>query len=352
MNPIRIVIADDSSVARALLRSICQEHADIEIVGEAANGAQAVQLVQQLRPHLVTMDLEMPVMNGLQAIDAIMHSKAVPILVVSSSADAHKALQAMGHGALEVIAKPDYSPEQAGQFVAKLRMLAGVSVITRMRLRQAGQPQPLGALPATAPNTTVPNTTVPTATTPVFVIASSTGGPQALAQLLAALPADFASPVLIAQHISDGFAQGMVDWLNTECALPVRLGRSGMPIEAGTVYIAPSEQHMVVTGLSQLLLLARGEADLYRPSCDRLLQSAALVYGRRCIGIILTGMGHDGTAGLQAIVHAGGSSWAQDEASSVIFGMNRCAIERGAVQRVLPLADMARAMLRATQVTP
>lgn len=349
MDKIRVLIADDSSLARALLRGICEEQPDIEIVGEAANGQQALELVQQLRPHLVTMDLEMPVMDGMQAIDAIMHSKAVPILVVSSVADAQNALEAVGCGALEVIAKPDYSPEQAAQFLAKVRMLAGVSVITRMR-RRAASAAP--AAPSPAPTSTVSNPPFAACTSgaPVFAMASSTGGPQALAQILAALPANFASPVLIAQHISDGFAQGMVDWLVSLCPLPVRLGVSGMPVEPGTVYISPSEQHLTVAAGEQLQLQPRTNHDVYHPCCDRLLHSAAQVYGRRCTGIILTGMGHDGAAGLGAIRAAGGATWAQDEASSIIFGMNRAAIERGVVQRILPLADMARAMQQAATV--
>ncbi len=349
MAKIRVVIVDDSSLARGLLRSFLDSESDIEVVGEATNGRQAIDIVRELKPDLVTMDLEMPVMNGMEAIKEIMCSKAVPILVVSSIANAHNALEAVAHGALEVVAKPEYSPAQAAEFVAKVRMLAGVSVITRMRPRKS----PL--LAAEAPVAT-PAESLSAAPVfnyrQIFAIASSTGGPQALAQILPALPADFPCPVLIAQHISDGFAQGMADWLCSICKLPVRLGREGDLIAPATVYISPSERDMAVAPNRRLTLLERGANHLYHPSCDALLESVASVFGPKAIGIILTGMGHDGAAGLAMIRTAGGTTLGQDEASSVIYGMNRVAIEQGAVQRVLPLDAMAAAMIESAQRAP
>ncbi|WP_042422114.1 chemotaxis-specific protein-glutamate methyltransferase CheB [Comamonas granuli] len=351
MGSIRVVIADDSSLARGLLRAILEGEDGIEVVGEAANGRQAVELVRALRPSLVTMDLEMPVMGGLEAIEDIMCTRAVPILVVSSVADAHRALDAVARGALEVVAKPDTSPEAAAHLVSKVRLLAGVSVITRLRPRTATpgaamRPAPAPCAPADTP------AAAGTAFPRVFAIASSTGGPQALAEILPALPQGFACPVLVAQHISDGFAQGMADWLGSLCKLPVRLARDGEPLAGGTIHIAPSEHHLAVGAAQRLVLRARAPGDLYRPSCDVLLASVAAAFGARATGIILTGMGHDGAAGLAAIRAAGGSTLAQDEASSVIFGMNRVAIERGAVQRVLPLSAMAAAMLDQVRPVP
>jgi two-component system chemotaxis response regulator CheB len=346
---IRVLIADDSSLARGLLRSFLEGESDIEVVGEAANGRQAVELVRDLRPDLVTMDLEMPVMSGMAAIEEIMCSKAVPILVVSSIADAQNALEAVAHGALEVVAKPAYTPQQAADFVAKVRMLAGVSVITRMRPRKA--PLFEAETPQAVAAESLP--TVPAISyRQIFAIASSTGGPQALAQMLPALPADFPCPVLIAQHISDGFAQGMADWLGTLCKLPVRLGQEGDLIAPGAIYISPSERHLAVASNRRLTLRERGANDLYHPSCDVLLESVASVFGPKAIGVILTGMGHDGAAGLAAIRAAGGTTFGQDEASSVIYGMNRVAIEQGAVQRVLPLGAIAETMIESAQRAP
>lgn len=359
MGKLRVVIADDSSLARGLLRDFLEGEDDIEIVGEAANGRQAVELARELKPNLITMDLEMPVMSGLDAIGEIMTSKAVPILVVSSVADAHNALEAIGRGALEVVGKPDYTPEQAADFVAKVRMLAGVSVITRMRPRPAllplapvlpGGVPSAGDFSASAPTFSAAPLFLPDSPfshyTRIFAIASSTGGPQALAQILPALPANFPCPVVIAQHISDGFAGGMADWLGSLCRVPVRLVAEGDLLRPGVVHISPSERHFCITPNRRVTLLERAPLDVYRPSCDHLLSSVADVFGRQAIGIILTGMGSDGAQGMARIREQGGTTLAQDEASSVIFGMNRVAIEGGAVQQVLPVDAIAAEMLR------
>lgn len=363
---IRVLIADDSSLARAMLREILQTQPDIEVVGEACNGQQAVDMAQTLSPQLITMDLEMPVMDGLQAITTIMHRRAVPILVVSSVSDAQRALEAVALGALEVVPKPDTTEAAAAHLIARVRLLAGVAVITRLRTRLDA------ALPVAAPAAVavpIPLPTLPTlpalmpasvpvwapaplgaeAFTRVFAIAASTGGPQALARILSSLPADFSCPIVVAQHISDGFAQGMVDWLASICPLSVHLAQEAVALVAGRVYIAPSEYHLAVGSTGQLQLRARCAGDCYHPSCDVLLTSVAQVYGPRAVGIILSGMGHDGAAGMAAILAAGGSTWAQDEASSVIFGMNRIAIERGAVQQVLDVAVLATHMQNTAQ---
>jgi two-component system, chemotaxis family, protein-glutamate methylesterase/glutaminase len=359
MNKIRVVIADDSSLARGMLRHFLENEDNIEVVGEAANGREAVDLARELKPDLITMDLEMPVMSGMQAIDEIMHVKAVPILVVSSIADAKNALDAMRCGALEVVSKPDYSPEQATDFVAKVRLLAGVSVITRMRPRHAvaapAEMSNSNAAPASAwgfPPITQPlhtqqlHTQLTQDYQSIFAIASSTGGPQALALILSQLPAHFPAPILIAQHISDGFAAGMAEWLSSLCKLPVRLAQEGEAIHAGCIYISPSERHLAVTPTHRLTLIERNTKDLYRPSCDVLLNSVGAVYGKNAIGIILTGMGHDGADGMATIRAAGGATLGQDEVSSIIYGMNRVAIERGSVQRILPMDQFATAMVQ------
>ena len=353
MGRIRVVIADDSRLARDLLRAIFEAEPGMEVVGEASNGREAVALVQQLRPHLVTMDLEMPLMDGVAAVEEIMCTRAVPILVVSSVADAPRALDAVAHGALEIVPKPDTTPEAAAHLLARARLLAGVSVITRLRARPSAAPSPLAeAAPGvlTAAPTPAP-ALVPACVggallpgTRVFAVAASTGGPQALAQILPALPPDFACPVLVAQHISDGFAQGMAQWLASLCPLPVRLACDGEALRPGHIYIAPSEHHLAVTAQHQLQWRPRLPQDLYRPSCDVLLSSVAAVFRAQAVGIVLSGMGHDGACGLAAIRAAGGCTLAQDEASSLIFGMNRVAIERAAVQQVLPVGEMAAAM--------
>lgn len=361
MKRIRVLIVDDSTVVRAQLRNFLEADADMEVVGEACNGREAVELARELKPSVVTMDLEMPVMGGIEAIDEIMHSKAVPILVVSTSVNnAQRALQAVGCGAIEVIGKPRIGSPDVADFVDRVRLLAGVSMVTRLRPRKAvpvvtanpvvqDSSQTKGL---TAPVATVVSpTTGSTDYTKVFAIACSTGGPQALAQILSALPSGFACPVLIAQHIAEGFAMGMVDWLRGICRLPVRLAAQGELLQAGVVYVSPSEFHLSVTPTRHMALLTRDPRDVFHPSCDVLLSSVAEVFGPQVVGIILTGMSHDGAKGMAHIRQKGGMTLAQDEASSVVYGMNRVAVESGCVQQVLPLHEMAAAMVQiASQV--
>lgn len=342
MATIRVVLVDDSSLARGLLRSFLEGETDIEVVGEAANGREAVDMARELRPSVISMDLEMPLMGGLDAIAEIMATKAAPILVVSDVADAQNACEAIRRGALDVMSKPEFDGASAAEFVAKLRMLSQVPVITHLRSQPpAPAPAPLEATASVSP---------PTAGvfSRAIAIASSTGGPQALAQILPALPADFPCPLLIAQHISDGFAAGMAEWLGGLCRLPVRLGTEGEPIRPGVVYVSPAEAHMAVTAARTLTLVPRRDGDLYHPSCDVLLKSVAAAFGRHAIGVILTGMGHDGAAGLEEIRKDGGTTIAQDEASSVIYGMNGVAVAAGAAQRVLPVTEIAAALRKLT----
>ncbi|MDR3369129.1 MAG: chemotaxis-specific protein-glutamate methyltransferase CheB [Rhodoferax sp.] len=346
MKRIRVLIADDSSLARSLLRSFLENESDMDVVGEAANGREAVELARELKPDLITMDIEMPVMNGMDAIEEIMCSKAIPILVVSSVADARNALDAVGRGALEVVSKPDYTPEEAANFVNKVRLLAGVVVITRLRPRKAADTAP--PLPQRQPSVFAPVSGADNYAR-VFAIACSTGGPQALAQILPALPAGFPCPVVIAQHISDGFAGGMVEWLARLCKLPVRLAADGDALQSGVIHISPSEQHCSVTPSRRIAFVKRTPQDIYHPSCDVLLGSVAEVFRQQAIGIILTGMGRDGAQGIARIRAMGGLTLGQDEASSIVYGMNRVATEAGDVQQVLPLDAIAGEMLRLTQ---
>lgn len=346
MGKIRVLLVDDSSLTRGLLRVFLEGDEDIEIVGEARNGREAIKLARELKPNLVTMDLEMPVMNGMQAIAEIMATKAVPILVVSSVANAHNAYEAIAHGALEVMAKPEYDVKAAAEFVAKVKMLVGVPVITHVRSRLNGKKSScVPHSPPAQPSLPAPLENVPTGYSRIFAIASSLGGPQALALVLAQLPADFPCPILVSQHIAAGFAGGMVNWLAGLCKVRVRLAQEGELILPGVVYVSPSEANFVVTPSRRITLQKQLSTDIYHPSCNVLLNAVAKVYGCRSIGIILTGMGSDGAHGIATIRKAGGATLAQDEASSVIYGMNKVAIESGSVQKVLPADLIAREMI-------
>lgn len=342
---IRVLIVDDSSMARAMLREILEEQDDIQVVAEAVNGQQAIELVQQLRPDLVTMDLNMPVMGGLEAIEHIMHYKAVPILVVSSETDAKLAYQALSRGALEVIGKPSFNSEEIEQLLHQVRLLSGVPVITR--IQRFGK---------TDHTTEMVNemklVEIEAADHPVFAIALSTGGPKALANLLLRLPAEFPAPILVAQHISNGFIEGMAQWLSSISLLPVKVAEDNELLEAGKVYLSPSEQHLTITKDYRVKLKERAETDIYHPSCDEMLSSVAQIFGKEAIGIIMTGMGRDGMQGMTEIYQQGGVTLAQDEASSVIYGMNAEAVKAGVIHRELPLNCLAEEMLRILLLKP
>lgn len=350
--PIRVLLVDDSALVRAILREVLQQEGDIVVVGEATNGLEAVDKAHQLEPHIITMDLEMPVMGGMEAISTIMCSKAVPILVVSGVADAHQAFEAVKRGALDVVSKPNSNSASAAAFVTKVRMLAGISVITHIRPQSEAGADNKTAAPVPPAATTAANTpsTALSASRKVFAIASSTGGPQILATILSNLPATFPCPVLVAQHIAEGFAAGMVRWLAGMCQITIKLAEDGEKIKPATVYIAPPEYHCTVTTTRNIRFVERSAHELYHPSCDKLLQSVADVYQNNAIGIILTGMGHDGNVGMAHIQSQGGITLAQDAASSLIYGMNRCAVEAGNVQKQLADSDLAAEMLRIAKV--
>jgi two-component system chemotaxis response regulator CheB len=344
---IRVLIADDSPVARAMLRDMFESDAGFDVIAEADNGREAVRLVQLHRPDLVTMDLEMPEMDGIEAISEIMGSRPVPILVVSSFADAKNAFAAASCGAVDVIAKPDVSDSDIARFLDKARLVASIRVITHIRALRA---------PRSAPMTTAPIPVEVSATVRnprrkmVFAVASSTGGPQALARIFSSLPPDFGSPILVAQHVAPGFSAGMADWLATVSRLPVKLARHDDAVVPGIIYLSPSEAHATLTPTGRIALSDTRETDIYRPSCNALLESVAATCGRRGIGVILTGMGSDGVKGMTKIAEAGGTTLAQDQASSVVFGMNRAAIDAGCVSRILPLDTIAEEMARLSGV--
>jgi two-component system chemotaxis response regulator CheB len=333
---IRVLVADDSPLVRDLIRTMIESDEQLEVAGEAANGLEAIEQVRALKPDIVTMDIEMPVLDGLQAIERIMCENAVPILVVTTRSDAKTAFVAISKGALDLVVKPEVSAATAREFNDRLRLLSKVKVLThlsgRCLGRRATDPVPLpGAVPAGV----------------VVAVAASTGGPDALSIILSRLPEGFPVPIVIAQHISDGFAGGMVGWLRTLSRVRVTVAADGEALEPGVAYVCPSESHMRVTPALRLALVARRPADVFRPSCDLLLSSVATVCGARAVGVILTGMGNDGVAGICAIKAAGGATLAQDEKTSVIFGMPNLAIESGCIDRVLPLEEIAAQIVRA-----
>ncbi len=340
--PIRVVIVDDSLVAREMLAQILSTDPGIQVVGMALDGQEGTDMVARLRPDLVTMDIHMPRMDGLEATERIMAFYPTPILVVSSSVHGEgmgRAFDALTAGALEVIKKPeprDWADlERIGrEVIRKVKILARVKVITHIRGRRGTpeSPAPRAAHKVTGGRS-------------IVAIGSSTGGPSALMTVLSTLPAKFPLPIVIAQHIADGFIPGLVGWLNGGCKIAVRAAQEGEALEPGAAYFAPTGRNLKISGGSvQFVQPEKGQ--LYIPSADTLLASVAESYRARGIGVLLTGMGADGARGLKAMRDAGAATIAQDEATSTVFGMPRSAIELGAADKVLAIQDVAGEILR------
>lgn len=335
----RVLVVDDSSFVRDIITMILQQDPEIEVIGQAENGQIAIELVESLRPDLVTMDIMMPVMDGLSAIQHIMAYQPTPILVVTSSSEAEVAYKAIANGALEVMQKPDLSGDEAEWmgFTRRVKLLAQVKVITHVRGRGAASTQVLPFMGAAAQASSRDR---------LLAIGASTGGPAALAKLLGGLPPDLGVGVVIVQHIADGFVPGLVSWLSTVTILNVKAAEEGEKIEPGTVYIAPTGAHTVVSSGGRLCLLDAPPVDSQRPAVDVLFESVQKQYCQRSIAVLLTGMGRDGARGLKAIRDAGGRTIAQDEASCVVYGMPKAAVELGAAEQVLPLTDIPRAVIK------
>lgn len=340
---LRILIAEDSTVVGLLLKAIFENEPDMRVVGHATNGREAVEMARVLNPDLITMDIRMPVMDGFLATKEIMAESPVPIVVISSSVSDEElqiTFRAIEEGALAVIEKP-YGlghPEFESirrELVDIVRAMAEVKVIRR---RRHAMPKPAEPVPALVR---------PVSARPGYdlvAIGCSTGGPLALMHILSALPQEFPLPILVAQHISIGFVGGLAAWLDGKTSLSVKLALAGERLRPGTVYLAPDDHHMQVSrdvrGL--VLDLARTPpVNGFRPSATPLLESVAEHCPGRAIGVILTGMGDDGAQGLRSMRDARCHTLVQDEASSVVYGMPGAAIALDAVDRVVPLEDMA-----------
>lgn len=336
---IRVVIADDMEASLRLLEAIFALEPGFEIVGRAKDGREAVDLALRTRPDLVTMDIVMPVMNGFDATLRIMTDCPTPIIVVSGQdvSSVGFALNAMKAGALAVVPKPPAPDdpafeEQARHLLTMARAMAGVKLLPRVQPARPG-----GPAPAARPHRTRAR---------VVAIAASTGGPPALSRILSELPADFRAPLLVVQHIAEGFAEGLAKWLGESSPLRVKVGEDGEPLAPGTVYLAPDRRHLGVQG-DRIALSDAPPIDGFKPSGTYLFESVARSFGPAALGLILTGMGRDGVQGLATLHAAGGTVVAQDKESSVIFGMNGEAVLGGLTDEVLPLDALAYLLMQA-----
>lgn len=341
MKRLRVLVVEDSLTVRKHLCDILAGDPGIEVVGEAEDGRQAIELCQALHPDLISLDMMLPVMSGLAATEYIMAYCPTPILVVSASVnrgELFKTYEALAAGAVEVMDKSRASDEDgawAAAYLANVRLVAKVKVVTHMRGRRGAPYSPLPAPDLPASRGTRYR---------VLALGASTGGPGALVEILQALPSDFPLPILIVMHIAEPFGSAFADWLDGQTRHRVRIAADGDAIGAGGVSMAPPGSHLKVDG--RRLRLERGpERFSCRPSIDVLFESVARDYGDGAIAAVLTGMGQDGARGLLAVRDAGGATLAQDEASSVVYGMPREAALLGAAQHILPLSAIGPALI-------
>ena len=309
---------------------------------------------------MITIDLRMPGLDGIGASRRIMQETPTPIVMVAagiSPEDRRLAGEALAVGILALVAKPALGPQgehAAAELVATVKRMAGVRVIRRWTPERIATGQlRLSSIPPRATTGTLgqpPSPLLPSAGRPAVVaIGASTGGPQALQAILPRLPATFALPVVIVQHISAGFAESVIDWLAPQCPLPFQLARAGQVLDRPGIYLAPTGRHLVVQGRT-IALSDEPPVRGHRPSATILFQSVAASYGAQAIGILLTGMGDDGASGLVALRAAGATTIAQDEASSVVFGMPGAAIARGGAEHILPPHQIPALLLRCATV--
>ena len=338
---IRVLIVDDSAVTREVLKTLLNSDPQIRVVGQASTGAEAVELTAALRPDLVTMDLMMPGMDGMEATRRIMARHPTPVLFLSSYFDkegSYTRADAIAAGALDVLEKPALIPDwrwqnSAGKLVAKVKSLAKVPVVPHIH----------GARKLLAQEEAQLQTFVGPAAD-VVAIGASSGGPRVIEALLSSLPSTYALGVVVVQHMTDGFTASMLRWFQERCPLSIKVAEDGDAIVPRRVLFTPETFHLVAAVGGRVHLSNADPVNGHRPSIDVTFQSIAKVYGARSAGVLLTGMGSDGANGLLAIRRAGGVTIAQDEQSSPIFAMPRAAIELGAVQQVLPPAGIIRSL--------
>ncbi len=331
---IRVLVVDDSPLICDLLENMINDSPDVEVVGRAENGQEGVRMAVRLQPDIITMDIRMPKMDGLEATRKIMSLAPTPIVVISSSVyanDTKSAFNAIEAGALTVVEKPnglglrDYQAVQ-DQLLVTIRTMAGVQVVKR----GTGMLNRDGIGPMTAMLHDYFSRPVR-----VIAIGASTGGPPVLMRLFSSLPADFSIPIVVVQHILPAFLEGMADWLKSRSVLPLQVAQEGARILPGNIYLAPANSHMMLSMGGFIHLDPGAPLNGQRPSVTRLFESIAKTFGANAVGMILTGMGEDGVEGLEAMSRAGAHIIAQNQASSVVYGMPGAAVQHRIVDEVL-----------------
>jgi two-component system chemotaxis response regulator CheB len=353
VEPIKVMVVDDSVVVRKIVTDVLSADPAIDVVGTAVNGKTALAKLDQLKPDLITMDIEMPEMDGIQAVRAIRGGQAgpghsrVPIVMFSTLTDrgATATLDALSAGANDYVTKPANVGSVAAsmesvreQLIPKIKALTGRPITP-------GPARPVVAAPPRRPEPRPAPTRAPA----VLVIGCSTGGPEALARVLPQLPPSLPVPVLLVQHMPPVFTRQFAQRLDRLCQLRVREAVDGVPLQPGTIHLAPGDHHLVVrsTGKGQLTALNQAPPENFcRPAVDPLFRSAVSAYGGAVLAVVLTGMGSDGRSGAAEVREAGGTVLVQDQASSVVWGMPGAVASAGLADEIVPLDRVAEAIQR------
>lgn len=343
---IKILIVDDSAFMRKLLSDLFSAESDFVVVGTARNGKEAVDKVKQLKPDVVTMDVEMPIMSGLQALEIIMKEIPTPVVMLSSltSAGAKATLMALELGAVDFVAKTtgviSNIADISNEIVAKGRaaIKANVSQLSKIKME----------LPSMTSLSS--QSLISTNGEKILAIGTSTGGPRALQEIITRLPGNLPCGAVIVQHMPPGFTRSLAERLNSLSSLTVKEAEHNDIILPGMVLIAPGDYHMIVEREGNKKVVKLNQSPPiggHRPAVDPMMDSVAKVYGKQSVGVILTGMGHDGAKGIQAIKEQGGYTIAEDQSTAVVFGMPKSAIELGVVDKVAPLSAIAAEIVKA-----
>lgn len=328
----KVLVVDDSIVMRRIISDLLIEDPELEVVGTAKNGAEAIEKVRSLNPDVVTMDIEMPVMDGLTALQHIMAESPRPVVMLSSmdKRQADITFKALELGAV------DFIPKTSGSLSLDLERVGGTIIDTVKAAAKAKLSM------NRAPIRSILPTPLPTLSGEwIVVIGCSTGGPKALPEVLSRLPGNLPAAVLVVQHMPEGFTKSFAERLNWVSPLQVKEAEDGEEIRRGVVYIAPGNQHMSLNG-SKLTLDDGPKVNFVRPAVDVLMKSVAPVFGPRTVGVILTGMGSDGAEGMALIKKNGGKTVVQNEETCVVYGMPKAVVDRGAADRVVPLEEVAK----------
>lgn len=390
-SPITVLIVDDSPFMRLTLQKILSQDPEIKVLDSARDGREGIEKLQSLSPQVITMDVEMPVMNGLQALDEIMRWKPTPVIILSAvtTEGTEATMKALDYGAFDVVAKPSGGAGGDIQALARdlIEKVKGAAQVDPTRLSKKGivsrmtvksstytgpqnasthSSQPSNRLPSSTAGikgSTIPSSSInksistsmvyPKYPVEIVAIGTSTGGPSALQKVLPQLPANFPIPVVVAQHMPPGFTGPLAQRLNGLCPLNVREGVHGETLRAGTIYIAPAgKQLQIVRRNGQLQLHIGDEAPiptLYHPSVDVMFLSLAKEVGKGTLGVVMTGMGNDGQKGMREIKALNGFAIAEAEETCVVYGMPRSIVEAGLADRVVPLSEIGSVIVDCVQ---